>query len=171
MEVLSKGVHRAMVPVDSYMENVGAVGVELVESAPSYRMLTQMDVLRFLKEHAGGDYELQSMLGRSVRELGAINQNVYAITDRTRLIDAIKCLKTAMLNAVPIVRASDLGGDDEDHKHLVHVSLSIHIYIPYLVIIFSNKCEGPGPNNDKMWSPISINLLGLGLARMSIDKM
>ncbi|MCI07093.1 SNF1-related protein kinase regulatory subunit gamma-like PV42a, partial [Trifolium medium] len=44
MEVLSKGVHRAMVPTDSQIENVSA-GVELVESSSSYQMLTQMDVL------------------------------------------------------------------------------------------------------------------------------
>ncbi|XP_028775370.1 SNF1-related protein kinase regulatory subunit gamma-like PV42a [Neltuma alba] len=118
MEVLSKGVHRALVPMDSQMENVSPVGVELVESASSYRMLTQMDVLRFMKEHSA-DYELQSVLSRSVHQLAAINHDVYAITDRTKLIDAIKCLKTAMLNAVPIVTSSDLV-DQQDHNHLIH---------------------------------------------------
>ncbi|KAI9107501.1 hypothetical protein K1719_021538 [Acacia pycnantha] len=115
MEVLSKGVHRVLVPVESQMENEGPVGVELVESASSYRMLTQMDVLRFMKEHTQ-DYELENVLSLSLQQLGAINHDVYAITDRTKLIDAIKCLKTSMFNAVPIVTSSD---DSHDH-HLIH---------------------------------------------------
>ncbi|KAJ1393468.1 CBS domain [Sesbania bispinosa] len=117
MEVFSKGVHRALVPTDSQTENVSA-GVELIESASSYQMLTQMDVLRFLKDHAS---ELQSILARSVQDLGANTERIYAITDRTKLVDAIKCLKAAMLNAVPIVRASDVGEDD--HKQLINASL------------------------------------------------
>lgn len=120
MEVFSKGVHRAMVPVDSHMESV-TVGVELVESASSYQMLTQMDVLKFSREH-GADSELRAILSRAVQELGAVNHNVYAITDRTTLIDAIRCLRTAMLNAVPIVTASEAGGEEEDHKQLIYVS-------------------------------------------------
>ncbi|XP_057450553.1 SNF1-related protein kinase regulatory subunit gamma-like PV42a [Lotus japonicus] len=114
MEVFSKGVHRAMVPIDSHMENV-STGVELVESASGYQMLTQMDVLRFLKDHAG---ELQSILSCSVQDLGANTERIYAITDKTKLVDAIKCLKAAMLNAVPIVEASDLGEDD--HKQHIN---------------------------------------------------
>ncbi|KAK7325255.1 hypothetical protein VNO77_29414 [Canavalia gladiata] len=114
MEVFSKGVHRAMVPIDSHVENVSA-GVELVESASSYQMLTQMDVVRFLKHHAA---QLHSILSRSVQDLGADTERIYAITERTRLIDAIKCLKAAMLNAVPIVRASDVCEDD--HKQHIN---------------------------------------------------
>nr|KYP56798.1 5'-AMP-activated protein kinase subunit gamma-3 [Cajanus cajan] len=119
MEVLSKGVHRAMVPVDGQEleENVSA-GVELVESASSYLMLTQMDVLRFLNDRAR---ELQSILSRSVQDLGANTEQIYAITDRTKLVHAIKCLKAAMLNAVPIVKASNVGEDD--HKQHINASL------------------------------------------------
>lgn len=117
MEVFSKGVHRAMVPVDSQVESMSA-GVELVESASSYQMLTQMDVLRFLNDRAS---ELQSTLSRSVQDLGADTEQIYAITDRTKLVHAIKCLKAAMLNAVPIVRASDVGADD--HRQHVNASL------------------------------------------------
>jgi hypothetical protein len=50
METFSKGVHRALVPLESSVGNV--VAVELVESAPGYRMLTQMDVVRFLRARA-----------------------------------------------------------------------------------------------------------------------
>ncbi|KAL2332472.1 hypothetical protein Fmac_020053 [Flemingia macrophylla] len=117
MEVLSKGVHRAMVPVDGQEESVSA-GVELVESASSYQMLTQMDVLRFLNNRAR---DLQSILSLSVQDLGANTEQIYAITDRTKLVHAIKCLKAAMLNAVPIVRASDVG--EEDHKQHINASL------------------------------------------------
>lgn len=46
METFSKGVHRALVPLESAAENV--VAAELVEAAPGYRMVTQMDVARFL---------------------------------------------------------------------------------------------------------------------------
>ncbi|OIW15822.1 hypothetical protein TanjilG_04357 [Lupinus angustifolius] len=115
MEVFSKGIHRAMVPVYGEMENVSS-GVELVEAASSYQMLTQMDVLKFVKNNAGG--ELQNILARSVQDLGADTEMIYAISNNTRLVDAIKCLKSAMLNAVPIVRASDLSEDD--HKQLIN---------------------------------------------------
>ncbi|GMH14292.1 hypothetical protein Nepgr_016133 [Nepenthes gracilis] len=49
MEVFSKGIHRAMVPLDSNVVNAG--GVELVESASCYKMITQMDIIKFLKQH------------------------------------------------------------------------------------------------------------------------
>ncbi|PRQ50619.1 putative CBS domain-containing protein [Rosa chinensis] len=116
MEVFSKGIHRALVPLDSHMNNVS--GVELVESASSYRMLTQMDVLRFLKEHAEASTELNGILSRTVSELGAVTERVYAITDRTKVIDAIKCMRIALLNAVPIVSSSP--ANEDDHKQLVN---------------------------------------------------
>ncbi|KAL9232014.1 hypothetical protein vseg_007164 [Gypsophila vaccaria] len=104
MEVLSKGIHRAMVPLDSSMENIS--GVELVESASSYRMLTQMDVIKFLQAHSLD--ELQGILGRTVRSIGAVTDTVFAVTNRTTAIDAVKCLRTASLQAVPIVEAFEL---------------------------------------------------------------
>lgn len=126
MEVLSKGVHRAMVPTDSQIENTNiSAGVELVESSSSYQMLTQMDVLRFLKDHSN---EIQSTLhSRTVQDLGAITERIYAITDCTKLIDAIKCLKAAMLNALPIVRASDVCEDD----HKQHINASYLLLTPF----------------------------------------
>ncbi|KAK9281846.1 hypothetical protein L1049_004752 [Liquidambar formosana] len=113
MEVFSKGIHRALVPLDSQMENVS--GVELIESASSYRMVTQMDILRFLKEHAS---ELKDVMPHTVSDLGAITENVFALTSRTKVIEAIKCMRAASLNAVPIVEASD--ALQEDHKQLTN---------------------------------------------------
>ncbi|OMP01358.1 Cystathionine beta-synthase, core [Corchorus olitorius] len=113
MELFSKGIHRALVPVDSQMANIQ--GVELVESASSYRMLTQMDLIKFLKAHAS---ELQGIISTSIKELGAMNENVYAINDQTKVIEAIKCLRTALLNAVPIVKSSD--DIQEDSKQLIN---------------------------------------------------
>ncbi|XWS16471.1 hypothetical protein CRYUN_Cryun34aG0090900 [Craigia yunnanensis] len=113
MELFSKGTHRALVPMGSQMENIQ--GVELVESASSYKMLTQMDLLKFLKDHAS---ELEGILSSNIKEIGAINENVYAINDRTKVIEAIKCLRTASINAVLIVQTSD--DIEEDHIHLIN---------------------------------------------------
>ena len=77
-ETFSKGVHRSLVPLESSADNV--VAVELVESAPGYRMLTQMDVVRFLRAHGA---ELRGVLSRTVRELGAVNDTVFAVAGGT----------------------------------------------------------------------------------------
>lgn len=103
MEVLAKGIHRVLVPYDGHMANIS--GPELVESASSYQMLTQMDLVKFLKEHASS--ELEGIFSRSVRDLGAINENVYAIGSRTKVIDAIRCMRAGLLNAVPIIVGSN----------------------------------------------------------------
>lgn len=121
MEVFSKGVHRALVPVDSQMENIS--GVELVESASSYRMLTQMDLLMFLKDD---DPELKSITSIPINVLGAVTHDVYAITERTTVLEAIKCMRTLMLNAVPIVKSSD--SPQEHSNQLVNVSLKFPSY-------------------------------------------
>ncbi|MCL7022240.1 hypothetical protein MKW94_002271 [Papaver nudicaule] len=114
MEVFSKGIHRAMVPHDSHMDN-NVLGVELSESASSYRMLTQMDVLSFLKTHGS---KLKNITSHTVGELGAVMEQVFAVTNRTKVIDALKCMRTGGLHAVPIVEAFD--ATDEDHKQLVN---------------------------------------------------
>lgn len=116
MEVFSKGIHRALVPLDSQMENIS--GVELVESSSSYRMLTQMDVLKFIKAH--GHQELRDLMVSTVRSAGAVTDTVLAVTHRTRAIDAIKCLRNASLQAVPIVEASDI--PPEGNNQLINVS-------------------------------------------------
>ncbi|PIN22039.1 5'-AMP-activated protein kinase, gamma subunit [Handroanthus impetiginosus] len=84
MEMFSKGIHRTLVPLDSHMENIS--GVKLVESASSYRMVTKMDLLK---------------------ELGAVSDiYVIGVLDKTKVIDAIRCMNQASLNAVPIVESS-----------------------------------------------------------------
>ncbi|KAK4763967.1 hypothetical protein SAY87_013405 [Trapa incisa] len=116
MELLSKGIHRALVPLESHADSISAV--ELVDSAPSYRMMSQMDVVRFLQGHP---FELEGLLSRSVRELGAINRTVYAISDRTKVIHAIKSMRGALVNAVPIV-ASEVDDAPENHCCLLNVT-------------------------------------------------
>lgn len=132
MEVFSKGIHRALVPLDSQMENVS--GGELIESASSYRMVTQMDILRFLKEHAS---ELKDVMSRTVSDLGAITENVFALTSRTKVIEAIKCMRAASLNAVPIVETSD--ALQEDHKQLTDVCA--------LILLLNTICCMLPPNS------------------------
>ena len=100
METFSKGVHRALVPLESSAENV--VAVELVESAPVYRMLTQMDVVRFLRARGA---ELGDVLSRTVRDLGAASEAVLAVASRTKVIEAIRTMRAASLTAVPVVDA------------------------------------------------------------------
>ncbi|KAF5201041.1 Snf1-related protein kinase regulatory subunit gamma-like pv42a [Thalictrum thalictroides] len=99
MEVFSKGIHRALIPLDSHMENIS--GVELTESSSSYKMLTQMDVLHFLKTYQS---KLKNVI---IVELGAITEDVFAVNNNSKVIEAIKCMRTASLNAVPIVKALD----------------------------------------------------------------
>ncbi|KAI8529446.1 hypothetical protein RHMOL_Rhmol12G0225400 [Rhododendron molle] len=113
MEVFSKGIHRALVPLDSHMENTASV--ELVGSASSYRMLTQMDLLKFLKAH---DFELNDIMSRTVAQLGGITDVVFGVTEKAKVIEAIKCMRTASLNAVPIVEASNTV--EEDHSQFIN---------------------------------------------------
>ncbi|KAF4372336.1 hypothetical protein F8388_027009 [Cannabis sativa] len=100
-------------PNTSQMNNVS--GVELVESASSYKMLTQMDLLVFLKQH---DFELNTITSKSITELGAITDTVFAISDRTKVIDAIKSMRMGLLNAVPIIQSQDTL--EEDPKQLIN---------------------------------------------------
>lgn len=113
MEVFSKGIHRALVPLDSHMDNIA--GVELIESASSYRMLTQTDLLKFLKAHGP---ELQDIMSRTVAQSGGVTDVVFGVTEKAKVIEAIKCMRTASLNAVPIVEASSTM--EEDHSQLIN---------------------------------------------------
>ncbi|KVI06037.1 Cystathionine beta-synthase, core, partial [Cynara cardunculus var. scolymus] len=105
--------HCLEMPVDSSMENVA--GVELVESASSYRMVTQMDLMKFLKGH---ESELKHVMERSLRDVGALVEPIFGVTDHTKVIDAIKSMRAGSLNAVPIVESSDPAS--EDHSQLVN---------------------------------------------------
>ncbi|KAK6124673.1 hypothetical protein DH2020_041577 [Rehmannia glutinosa] len=113
MEVFSKGIHRALVPVDGHTENVA--GVELVESASSYRMVTQMDLVKFLKAH---ENEIRGVLDFPIRELGAVCGIVFGVSNKTKVIDAIKCMNSASLNAVPIVESTE--DVEEDRGELIN---------------------------------------------------
>ncbi|KAL0704218.1 hypothetical protein Bca4012_070643 [Brassica carinata] len=117
MEVFSKGIHRALVPVESSIESSNTIsGVELVESSSAYRMLTQMDLLRFLRDHHSDD--LKDVLSRSISDLRAVNESVYAVTASTSVSNAVKSMKAALLNAVPIVHAPEVA--EEDHLQLIN---------------------------------------------------
>ncbi|KAF8776358.1 hypothetical protein HU200_003589 [Digitaria exilis] len=106
METFSKGVHRALVPLESSSENV--VAVELVESSPGYKMLTQMDVVRFLFARGA---ELRDVMSRTVLDLGAVNDAcVLAVHGGAKVIDAVKAMRAAALTAVPVVE--DDAGDE-----------------------------------------------------------
>ncbi|MQL78463.1 hypothetical protein Taro_010889 [Colocasia esculenta] len=112
MEAFSKGVHRALVPLESNVSHV--VAAELVESSPGYGMLTQMDILSFLRSH---DNVLNDIISCSVEEMGAVNENVFSITTCSKVIDVLKSMSAASLRSVPIVEAN---GDAKDEDVLVH---------------------------------------------------
>ncbi|KAL5987625.1 hypothetical protein ACLOJK_035375 [Asimina triloba] len=99
LEVFSKGIHRALVPLDS----VHVAGVEISESSPGYQMLTQMDVVRFIMQRG---MELRGILTQSVAELGAVNEYVFSVKRHTRVIEAIKFMRSASVTALPIVESS-----------------------------------------------------------------
>ncbi|EFJ19242.1 hypothetical protein SELMODRAFT_233423 [Selaginella moellendorffii] len=101
MEPMSKGIHRALVPVSSAMDHVS--GVELVESSPGYHMLTQTDVMAFLLVHS---QQLEPLMSTDIGSLGAVNKNVYAAPADMRVMDAVRAMRFAFLTAVAIVDPS-----------------------------------------------------------------
>ncbi|CAH9082798.1 unnamed protein product [Cuscuta europaea] len=106
MEVFSKGIHRAMVPLESLQQSESLAGVELVESASSYGMLSQMDVLKFLREynrqHPEGELKHIMSCRIKVEDDAAA---VFGISDESTVMDAIKCMKAALLTALPILHS------------------------------------------------------------------
>ncbi|ERN17961.1 SNF1-related protein kinase regulatory subunit gamma-like PV42a [Amborella trichopoda] len=106
MEAFSKGIHRALVPMDGHMDHV--TGLELAESSPGYRMLSQMDVLSFLREH---DSELEKITSLSVGELGAIQENVFAVPKHMAVREVLRWMRSSSLSAVPVIE-----DPVEDHK-------------------------------------------------------
>eukprot|EP01018_Ginkgo_biloba_P015684 Gb_14240 [translate_table: standard] len=101
MGPFSEGIHRALVPVESQMDHVA--GVELAESSPGYRILTQMDIVQFLKLH--GD-EIKSISTSSVGQLGSVKKSIFAVPANMQVADAVKCMRNASLTAVAIIEAS-----------------------------------------------------------------
>lgn len=77
MEMLSKGIHRVLVPLDSKIENIS--GPELVESASAYTMLTHLDLISFFLDRSS---HLQSILSRTVADLSAIHDTILALTSQ-----------------------------------------------------------------------------------------
>lgn len=131
MESFSKGVHRALVPLESQAENV--IAAELVEASPGYRMLTQMDVLAFLGEHVN---EPKGVTSRSVHELGAVNENVFAVPKHTKVIDVIKSLRATSLSAVPIVEAVEPNGDAQILQVSLHSDCTFYFSISISSLLF-----------------------------------
>ncbi|GAA0163851.1 kinase modulator [Lithospermum erythrorhizon] len=114
MEVFSKGIHRALVPIDGH--GGSTAGVELSESASGYRMVTQMDVLRFLK--SSDDEDLTKVMSHNIKEVGGVVEIIFGASEKARVIDAIKNMRTAALAAVPILESSN--DVAEDHKQLIN---------------------------------------------------
>lgn len=117
METFSKGVHRALIPLESSTDRDHVVSVELADSSPGYRMLTQKDVLSFLKsEHTN----MKDVMSCTVQELGAINDCVFSITKYTKVFEAIKSMRSASVSSVPIVES--VPGDHQyDNQQLLEV--------------------------------------------------
>jgi CBS domain-containing protein len=110
MEPMSKGIHRALVPVESLMHQPHNAPVEIMESSPGYHMLTQTDMVRFLLVHAK---ELEFVTGLSVSTLGLMQTSVFAAPSNMKVMDVVKCMCNVSLAAVAIVENSpDIIPDD-----------------------------------------------------------
>lgn len=101
MEPMSKGIHRALIPIESKMEHT--MGVELMEASPGYHIFTQTDMVQFLCMQSK---ELDFMASKSVLELGAVQPDVYAAPDCLRVMDVVKCIRNTSLQAVAIVETT-----------------------------------------------------------------
>ncbi|XP_020583602.1 SNF1-related protein kinase regulatory subunit gamma-like PV42a [Phalaenopsis equestris] len=100
METFSKGVQWGLVPVESQGDSDAAV--ELVKASPGYRMLTQIDFLNFLQVHVD---ELKDIMTCSVGELDLVNENVFALTEHTKVLDVIRSMRSFSLAIFPVVDA------------------------------------------------------------------
>ncbi len=110
MEPMSKGIHRALVPVESLMHQPHHAPVEIMESSTGYHMLTQTDMVRFLLVHAK---ELEFVTGLSVSTLGLMQTSVFAAPSNMKVMDVVKCMRNVSLAAVAIVENSpDIIPDD-----------------------------------------------------------
>lgn len=112
MEPMSKGIHRALIPIDSQYHHTS--GVELTEASPGYHIFTQTDMVQFLYNHAK---ELDMMTNMSVGELGAVHTSVFAAPSWMKVMDVVKCMRNASLQAVAIVESTM--ETDEDSMLLI----------------------------------------------------
>lgn len=126
MEPMSKGIHRALIPVESKMEHT--MGVELVEASPGYHIFTQTDMVEFLYMHSK---QLDFMTNKSVLDLGAVQSNVYAAPSCMKVMDVVNCLRKTSLQAVAIVETT---GDLDNEQSLIMVStasLYLNSFTPF----------------------------------------
>ncbi|MCO5548073.1 hypothetical protein L7F22_001530 [Adiantum nelumboides] len=100
MDIMSKGLHRALVPLESHMQHSTESPLESEELASSYRMLSQTDVVQFL--HSKSE-TLHPILSRSVDALGIIQPHVFGVPANTTLVDTMKCMTQAALTAVAVL--------------------------------------------------------------------
>ena len=108
MEPLSKGIHRALVALESPpMDH----GVETDIASPGYGMLTQTDLIRFLHEliakfHSSSAHTTTGVwdLGsQSVESLRVVQSNIFGVPANMPLVDVLKCMSQGALTAVAIL--------------------------------------------------------------------
>ena len=131
LEPMGKGLHRALVPLESQLEHHhGKVGLESIEASPGYRMLTQTDLVRFLQTEAD---RLRPIMSKSVASLGVFQSTIFGVPENMSLSDTMRCMTQASLAAVAIFPVST-SSDGSDDKQLVSVNIqrSILISMPFL---------------------------------------
>ncbi|MCO5600877.1 hypothetical protein L7F22_054994 [Adiantum nelumboides] len=117
MDIMSKGLHRALVPLESHMQHSTESPLESEELASSYRMLSQTDVVQFL--HSKSE-TLHPILSRSVDELGVIQPHVFGVPANMTLVDTMKCMTQAALTAVAVLDSTH--DDSRQLRQLVPAS-------------------------------------------------
>ena len=107
MEPMSKGIHRALVALESPpMDH----GVETDIASPGYGMLTQTDLIRFVHELIANIHSLsanttgdQDLGSQSVESLRVVQSNIFGVPANMPLVDVLKCMSQGALTAVAIL--------------------------------------------------------------------
>lgn len=120
MEVLSKGVHRVLVPFSSHSTSSSyprivdpITHIEHKTEASSYEMVTQTDIAMFILDSAGENESLCRVLELSVEDARAVQDCVVAVAGRMKILDAIRCLQQTGLSAAPVVMECPENLDDD----------------------------------------------------------
>eukprot|EP00850_Spirogloea_muscicola_P007328 SM000036S13372 [mRNA] locus=s36:834398:837327:- [translate_table: standard] len=100
LEPLSKGVHRMLVPFEPTSPQERTGGIELSETATSYRMVTQTDVIRSIVNHGG---ETAPFLSETVDSLQLVNHSVFAVPSTMLVLDVVRCMQQASIQSVAVV--------------------------------------------------------------------